>query len=284
MVTASDVKQLRDITGAGMMDCKNALKEADGHLEKAIDILKVKGIAKAAKKSGRLAAEGVVVYDIGTNNDPKRLTIIELNCETDFVAKSDSFIELSKSIFETIHHSDEHESGVAKVDGMLKDAISVIGENLSLRKHFRLNTDGFWFVYQHDASSIAYVAISQDNEEIGRDLAMHITAMKPQCIAPEDFPKDILAKEEAVIVEQLKSENKPEQIKEKIKLGRLNKLKSEGALMSQPFVKDSTMSVQAFLASKDKDLKVLDFGYIKVGDDIDVSQKSFKDEVNELLK
>jgi len=284
MVTASDVKILRERTGAGMMDCKKALTESNGDLEGAIELLRTKGIVKAAKKTGRVAAEGVVASLVGADNDPKRLTVVEMNCETDFVAKGDQFKTLVEDSLSSIHQASSVDAAKEEITSKIPEKIAVIGENITLRQVIRKSTEGYWFVYQHNDKTLAYVALNQDNEVVGKEIAMHITAMRPVCLASSDFPADVLAKEEVVIDALLAEENKPAEIKEKIKLGRMNKIKNEGALLSQPFVKDGKLPVGDYLSSIDKALKVLDFGCVVVGEGIEKKDVSFSDEVNQMAK
>ena len=243
-ITAALVKELREITGAGMMDCKKALVECEGDKDKAIDYLREKGIAKAAKKAGRIASEGVVA----AASDGKTACIVEINSETDFVAKNENFLALVKKIAEHIvacKPADMDALNASQMDGktvaeVMTEAVASIGEKLSLRRFEVYTTeDGQLATYIHMGGKIGVIVeLSGGDATLGKDVAMQIAAAKPQCIGREDVDQEALAHEREVLRKQALEEGKPEKIVEKMVDGRINKYYKEVCLVEQEFVKD----------------------------------------------
>ncbi len=277
-ISASDVKKLRDQTGAGMMDCKKALQEAEGDFEKAIEILRKKGQKLSAKRADREAKEGVVIAQ--TSSDKKTGVVLRLSCETDFVAKTDSFIELAKK-FADIALQD----GAASTDDLLAtsfqdgltigekitEQIGVIGEKLELTDYgiIRAQNGGQVVPYIHMGSRSGVVAaLNMDDADVfeaGKNVAMQIAAMHPVAIDKDGVPKEIVDKEIEIGMDIAKQEGKPEAMLEKIALGKLNKFFKENTLLNQAYVKDSKQNVGAYLQSVHPDLTVTGFKHIKLG-------------------
>ncbi|MDR1736434.1 MAG: translation elongation factor Ts [Oscillospiraceae bacterium] len=272
--TAKDVQALREITGAGMMDCKKALTETDGHQEKAIEFLREKGLAAVAKKSGRIAAEGACYAAV----DPKTgsAAMVEINSETDFAAKSDKFQELLKNMTLTVGAADpktmeelmaaNYAGADGTVEAALQDSVYKIGENIKIRRFTRYDAP-VNAAYVHMGGKIAvlvHLDVSdnlKDSAEaaaLGRDVAMQIAAMRPMWMNPDCADPEVLAKEKEIYTAQLqqdeKNKNKPPQVLEKIVEGRVKKYLSEVCLLEQPFVKESTLSVAQYVAQKAKEL------------------------------
>ena len=253
-ITAALVKELREITGAGMMDCKKALVECEGDKDKAIDYLREKGIAKAAKKAGRIASEGVVA----AASDGKTACIVEINSETDFVAKNENFLALVKKIAEHIvacKPADMDALNASQMDGktvaeVMTEAVASIGEKLSLRRFEVYTTeDGQLATYIHMGGKIGVIVeLSGGDATLGKDVAMQIAAAKPQCIGREDVDQEALAHEREVLRKQALEEGKPEKIVEKMVDGRINKYYKEVCLVEQEFVKDSDKTIKDILA------------------------------------
>ena len=277
------VKQLRKSTGAGFKDCSAALKEADGDLDKAAEILRIKGIAKASKKMSRHAKEGVVVV---SGNETKK-SFIEVNCETDFVAKNQDFIEFVKELSELNNNCSSHleklNSSIMKnkktVEENLVALIAKIGEKITIgrTKTFK-NEKSINFAYQHSVIKdnvsklvvIVSLEISERSEKIdlfGKQLSMHIAASNPLALVPENIDKQLIDKELQLIAEELKSSGKPDEIAKKISLGKINKFKEENSLMTQDWVMDTKFKVKDILKDLNTNgLKITDFVRIKIGE------------------
>ena len=277
------VKQLRKSTGAGFKDCNAALKESKGDLDKAAEILRVKGIAKASKKMSRSAKEGVVV----TSGDESKMSIIEVNCETDFVAKNDDFIEFVKELSElnNNHNSKLEDLQNSKmknnktVDENLVALIAKIGEKITIGRSKTINyKDSRNFVYQHstikdNVSKLAVIVSIKTNENndktslFGKQLSMHIAASNPIAINSNDIDQEIINKEANLIEEELKNLGKPEEIAKKISLGKINKFKSENSLMTQDWVMDPKMKVKDIIKNLEtSSLDINEFVRIKIGE------------------
>jgi elongation factor Ts len=277
------VKQLRKSTGAGFKDCNAALKESKGDLDKAAEILRVKGIAKASKKMSRSAKEGVVV----TSGDESKMSIIEVNCETDFVAKNDDFIEFVKELSElNNNHNSKLENlqnskmkNNKTVDENLVALIAKIGEKITIGRSKTINyKDSRNFVYQHstikdNVSKLAVVVSIKTNENndktslFGKQLSMHIAASNPIAINSNDIEQEIINKEANLIEEELKNLGKPEEIAKKISLGKINKFKSENSLMTQDWVMDPKMKVKDIIKNLEtSSLDINEFVRIKIGE------------------
>ncbi len=285
-ITAALVKELRERTGAGMMECKKALVETDGDIELAIENMRKSGQAKAAKKAGRIAAEGVIV--IKASDDGKKVAMAEVNCETDFVAKDDNFLSFANAVVERVLDSDVadvealnalplHEGEDTTVEEARQALVSKIGENMSVRRFVRMETDGQIASYRHGVRIGVLVEMTGGDEELGRDLAMHIAASNPVCVEEKDVPEDLLAKEKEIIEAQAKESGKPENIIEKMVEGRLRKYLSEVTLVGQPFVKDPDTTVGKLL--KSKGAGVNQFVRFEVGEGIEKKQENFAEEV-----
>ena len=285
MVTAALVKELREKTGAGMMDCKKVLTETDGDLEKAAELLREKGITKAAKKSGRVAAEGMVEAYI--SEDEKVGAIVEVNSETDFVAKNEEFrtfvMDVAKQIVKNNPESVEallaepamFEEGKT-VNEALIGKIATIGENISIRRFARFETtDGLIEKYIHGDGKIAVlVNMTSGTKELAKDVCMQIAAARPEFIDRDQVPAERVEKEKEILKIQTMNEGKPEAIAEKIVLGRINKFYQEICLVDQEFVKDPSKKVSDIL----KDSKVLEFARFETGEGIEKKEENFAEE------
>ena len=282
-ITASMVKELRERTGLGMMDCKKALSEADGDMDKAIEDLRKASGLKAAKKASRVAAQGLVLTKIA--QDSNYGVIVEVNCETDFVAKDDSFIAFTDQVLQAAF--DNRDADVeALLAGGLEDArqalVQKIGENINLRRVERLGFDdeneGIVERYVHPGSQIAVlIAVRGGDESIAKDVAMHAAAINPMVIKAEDVPEDVLAKETEIYSAQARESGKPEEIIQKMIEGRLRKFVAEVSLLEQPFVKDPDTKVGKLLADAGAD--VVNFVRYEVGEGIEKKEEDFAAEV-----
>lgn len=289
-ISAKLVKELREKTGAGMMDCKKALTETDGDIDKAIDYLREKGIAKAAKKADRIAAEGLVHVETKGND----AVIVEINSETDFVARNEGFQELVKEIAnqvldtkaETVEALMETTLPNGKsVDERIKEAILTIGEKLSVRRFaIRTKTDNDAFgAYLHTGRiGVLTVVEGSTDEEAARDVAMHIAAINPKYVSSEQVSEEEINHEREVLKQQALNEGKPENIVEKMVEGRLRKYLQEICAVDQDFVKNPDVTVEAFL--KTKGGKLVDFVRYEVGEGMEKREENFADEVKGQMK
>ena len=287
MITASLVKELREKTGAGMMDCKKVLTETDGDLEKAAELLRERGIAKAAKKSGRIAAEGLVEAYI--SDDKKVGAIVEVNAETDFVAKNDEFrafvadvakqvVEKNPKDLEELLAQDSISEPGKTVQEVLVNKIATIGENMSIRRFTRFESEGLVGKYIHGDGKIAVlVNMAKGDEETAKDICMQIAAAKPEYLNEEAVPAERLEKEKEILKAQTMNEGKPEAIAEKIVQGRIGKFFSEICLVDQEFVKDPSKKVSQLL--KEKDAEVVEFAKFEKGEGIEKKEENFAEEV-----
>ena len=283
-ITASMVKELRESTGAGMMDAKKALTETSGDFEAAVDWLRTKGLAKAAKKSGRIAAEGLVAVSVDGSNG----VAIEVNSETDFVAKNAEFQEMVRGIASVALNVDSIESLAdadfqgKKVSEVITDKIATIGENLSLRRISKISGDQV-VSYVHNAAAdgmgaiAVLVALKGSNQEFGRQVAMHIAAANPQALSSDDLDPSIIEREKSVLTEQARESGKPEQVIEKMIEGRMKKFFSEVTLLGQDFVIDPDLTVQA--ASEKAEVEIMGYVRIAVGEGIEKKEEDFAAEV-----
>lgn len=303
--TAKDVANLREKTGCGMMDCKKALTEADGDMDKAIDLLREKGLAASQKKAGRIAAEGTVYAVV----DGKTGVVIEVNAETDFVAKNAEFMAFVDTCAKTViaeNPSDVDALLACKaagtdmtVDALLKEKILVIGENIKIRRFEKY--EGAVVTYVHGGGRIGVmvkfdttdeVASKPEFNEFAKDIAMQIAAVNPQYIAPENVPAEVVDKEKAILTEQLhndeKNKNKPANIIEKIVSGRINKFYEEVCLLKQAYVKDGDLTVEKYVANTAKalggDIKVASFVRFEKGEGLEKREDNFADEVASMIK
>ena len=292
MISASLVKELREKTGAGMMDCKKVLTETDGDMEKAIELLRERGIAKAAKKSGRVAAEGLVEAYI--SEDGKVGAIVEVNSETDFVAKNEEFktfvMNVAKQVVEKnpkdvedlLNQEATFEAGKT-VNEALVGKIATIGENLSIRRFARFESKGLLESYIHGDGKIAVlINMAKGDKEVAKDLCMQIAAARPEYLNEQSVPTERVEKEKEILKVQTMNEGKPEAIAEKIVQGRIRKFFEEICLVDQVFVKDSNMKVSELL--KQKDAEVVEFARFEKGEGIEKKEENFAEEVMNQLK
>ncbi|GEL12623.1 elongation factor Ts [Lapidilactobacillus concavus DSM 17758] len=288
-ITAAQVKELREKTSVGMMDAKKALVAADGDMEKAIDVLREKGIAKAAKKNDRVAAEGLAQIAI----DGNEAAVVEVNSETDFVASNDKFTSLVDEIAKAVaanKPANNDDVLALSVDGQtLQEKITaltaVIGEKISFRRFQILaKTDSQAFgSYLHNGGAIAALVLLEGaDEETARDVAMHVAAINPKYVSRENVPSEVLDHEREVLTEETKNEGKPEKIVPKIVEGRLNKFLSEISLEDQEFVKDPDQTVGQYVASKGG--KLVNFVRFEVGEGIEKQADNFVEEVMSQIK
>ncbi|MGL4867829.1 MAG: translation elongation factor Ts [Cetobacterium sp.] len=286
-ITAKLVKELRDRTGAGMMDCKKALGETNGDIEKAIDLLREKGIAKAAKKSGRIAAEGLI-FD-GVSADNKTAVVLEFNSETDFVAKNDEFKALGQTMVEialraginTVEELKAADLNGITVETTITNLIAKIGENMSLRRFDKVSTEGFVTTYNHLGGKLGVIVemtgeATEANVAKAKDIAMHVAAMDPKYVDRALVTTDDLDREREISRKQLEAEGKPAQIIEKILVGKMNKFYEENCLVDQIFVKAENKETVAAYAG---DIKVVSFSRYKVGEGIEKEEVDFAAEV-----
>ncbi len=287
-ITAGMVKELRERTGLGMMDCKKALVEADGDMEKAIDDLRKASGLKAAKKAGRIAAEGTVLTKIA--EDGNFGVIIEVNCETDFVARDDNFLKFANDVLQRAFDTRETDVATLMAAG-LEDArealVQKIGENINVRRvqivEFKNINDGIVDTYIHSNNRIAVlVAIKGGDDSLAKDIAMHVAAVNPIVVRAEDVPKELLAKESEIYSAQARESGKPEEIIEKMIQGRLRKYVAEVSLLDQPFVKDAEITVSALLKKAGAD--VVSFVRFEVGEGIEKEEVDFAAEVAAVSK
>ena len=298
--TAKDVKELRDRTGVGMMDCKKALVSADGDMDKAIELLREKGLAVAAKKAGRIAAEGMVTAIV--DREKKVGVLLEVNAETDFVAKNERFQIFVAGVARTILEQNpadvdtlmnmNYDGTDATVDATLKDLILVIGENMKIRRFARL--EGDCVSYVHGGGKIG-VLVQFDTDladtdgfvECGKDVAMQIAAAAAQYLNKEDVPEDVVAKEKEILTAQAMNEGKPQNIAEKMVMGRINKFYKEVCLSEQPFIKDDKMSVGKYVEDCAKKLggsiKMVSFVRFEKGEGLEKREDNFADEVASMI-
>ncbi|MCI9063152.1 MAG: elongation factor Ts [Clostridia bacterium] len=293
MITASMVRDLREKTGAGMMDCKKALTETDGDMEKAIEYLREKGITKAAKKSDRIAAEGLVLAYV--SEDGKVGAAVEVNSETDFVAKNDefkTFVEMvAKQVainnpadVEALLAEDSMEMPGKKVSEVLIEKVAKIGENLTIRRFARFETtDGLIEKYIHGDGKIAVlVNMKNADNDLAKDICMQIAAVKPEYLDEASVPAERLNKEMEILKAQAMNEGKPAEIAEKIVQGRIGKFYSEICLVDQEFVKDPDMKVKDLL--KSKGAEIVEFARIEKGEGIEKKEENFAEEVMKQIK
>lgn len=286
-IKASDVKALRERTGAGMMECKKALVEAEGDLEKAEDIIAKSGHNKAAKKAGRTAAEGVVLAKI--NPDQKSAAMIEVNCETDFVARDENFnkfcndlisLVAEKQIDDVAKLNDLPMGEFSSVEEARKALVAKIGENIQFRRAVCVKSDsGIVGSYIHDGRIGVLVELTADAPDLAKDLAMHVAAMQPQYIKPEEVPQEVVDKEKEIFIARAKESGKPDNIIEKMIQGQINKYFAEICLVGQSFVKDQDKKISQLLKEANADVKTM--VRFVVGEGIEVEKKSFQEEVME---
>ncbi len=289
-ITAAMVKDLRERTGAGMMECKKALTEADGDIEKAIEAMRKSGAAKAVKKAGRVAAEGQVIINI--SDDKKNAAVVEVNCETDFVGKDENFIRFAEELGAiALREAVEDAAALSAttmasgqtVEEARQELVSKIGENIQVRRVQKMTaSEGEFGSYRHGVRIGVVVEVAGGDEALARDIAMHIAAIKPVCVDESEVPAELLEKERAIFAAQAKESGKPDNIVEKMVTGRMKKYLKEITLLGQPFVKNPDQTIEALL--KDADAKVLQFTRMEVGEGIEKKQEDFAAEVMAQVK
>lgn len=287
-ITAALVKELRERTGAGMMECKKALVESNGDIEAAIEAMRKSGQAKAAKKAGRIAAEGLIVVQ----GDSQHAAMVEINCETDFVSKGDDFQGFCQLVVDKVLQDNPatlEDLLAAQVNGksieeIRGDMIAKIGENISVRRFICFNADagGVLGVYLHGTRIGVLLKMQGGNEALARDVAMHVAASRPLCVSAEQVPADVLEKEREIFTAQSAESGKPADIISKMVDGRLKKFLSEITLLGQAFVKDPDQSVEKLL--KAQNATVLQFERFEVGEGIEKKTENFADEVMQQVK
>jgi len=298
-ISPKDVKELKEMTGSGMMDCKRALEEADGDKEKAVKILREKGLAKAAKKAGRIAAEGV----IKTKTVGNKGVIVEVNCETDFCAKSDKFTEFVETVADTILANDaktveelmecKAAGSDLKLGELLTEKISTISENIKVRRFVKM--DGTLIAYTHNGGRMGAIVKldtdKPDNEEVlkcGMNVALQVTSMNPQYVAKEDVPDDVIDNEREVQTKLVEAEGKPANVAERIVEGRLRKFYEDVCLLNQEYFIESSMTIAKYIESVEKaqgaSIKVAAFVRYERGEGIEKKEENFADEVAGMIK
>ncbi|MCB1760116.1 MAG: elongation factor Ts [Gammaproteobacteria bacterium] len=291
-ITASLVKELRERTGSGMMECKKALVETNGDIEAAIEMMRKSGQAKAAKKAGRTAADGIIAICFA--DDGNSAAMVEVNCETDFVAKDDNFTSFTKAVAERTLASDVatvedllqlplHDGEETTVNTAREALISKIGENMNVRRFERFQaTSGKLSSYSHGVRIGVVVEVEGGDDELGRDIAMHIAASNPLCVSADDVPAETIEKERGIYKAQALESGKPENIVEKMVEGRVRKYLAEITLQGQAFVKDPDTTVGKLL--EQRGARVVGFHRFEVGEGIEKKQENFADEVMAQIK
>ncbi len=287
-ITAAQVKELRERTGAGMMECKKALVASGGDIEAAVDAMRKSGLAKADKKASRVAADGAVV--IRQSADNQHAAMLEVNCETDFVAGGDDFREFIDAVAsavlagkpENMDALNELSMGSQSIEEARRGLIAKIGENVQISRFELIESAGVLASYLHGSRIGVIVSAEGGDENLARDIAMHVAAISPMCISADDVPAKQLAKEREILVEQAKTEGKPDEIIEKMVDGRLRKYLAEITLTGQPFVKDSDITVGKLL--EQNDARVVRFLRFEVGEGIEKAEENFADEVMAQVK
>ena len=283
-IKASQVKELRDMTGVAIMDCKKALVECEGNIEKALDLLRSNSALKAEKKSSRVAADGILVVSV--NED--YATLVELNSETDFAAKDANFLSFGEKVKEYISKNKIFEASALKESSLEDDRkaiVQTIGENIQIRRVVTLEFDSSMNIgiYIHSDSKLGSLVVTKDgNDEIAKDIAMHVSAFNPLCLSQDDIDKDVLEREKAIYQNQAQDSGKPQDIMEKMVDGKIKRFLSEVSLISQNFVKDPDITVQEYLEKGGA--TIVEFARLKVGEGIEVETKDFAEEVAEQLK
>ena len=284
-ISAAMVKELRERTGSGMMECKKALVEANGDMELAIENMRKSGLAKADKKSDRIAAEGIIGAKV--SDDGKTVAIVDINCETDFVAKADDFVNFVNNVTAALLNSDietdEQLLAMKLADGTIVDEvrrglIAKLGENITVRRFQKYHTEtGGTACYLHGKKIGVIVELAKPDNELGKDIAMHIAASKPTCVSDAEVPAELIEKEKEIFSAQAAESGKPADIIEKMVVGRISKFLAEVTLLGQPFIKDDKVTVGKLLASKGN--SVIRFARLEVGEGIEKKEENFAEEV-----
>ncbi len=283
-ITAAQVKELRERTGAGMMECKKTLVETSGDIEAAIELMRKTGLAKADKKADRVAAEGVIA--MARSADGKQAVLVDVNCETDFVAKGDDFTAfaaaaanaaLNAGVSSAEQLADVAIDGGKSVEETRKELIAKIGENITIRRVSRAESTGVVGAYMHGSRIGVLTSLEGGDEALAKDIAMHVAASKPVCVSADNVPAEVIEKEKEIFTAQAAESGKPPEIIEKMIGGRINKFLKEITLVGQPFVKDPDQTVEKLLASKGA--TVTAFDRLEVGEGIEKKEEDFVAEV-----
>lgn len=284
-ITAGMVKELRERTGSGMMECKKALQEANGDMDLAIENMRKAGLAKADKKSGRIAAEGSIGVKI--SDDEKTAAIVDVNCETDFVSKSPDFVKFVNDVTTALLSADVATneqllevklSDGATVDETRRALIAKLGENITVRRFEKFHTaQGGTAGYLHGSKIGVIVELAKADKELGKDVAMHIAASKPLCVSEDQVSQETIEKEKEIFKAQAAESGKPADIIEKMVVGRISKFFAEVTLLGQPFIKDDKVSVGKLVSSKGN--SVVRFARLEVGEGIEKKEENFAEEV-----
>lgn len=284
-ITAGMVKELRERTGSGMMECKKALVESNGDMELAVENMRKSGLAKADKKSGRIAAEGIIGVKVSDNQ--KAVAIVDINCETDFVAKAADFINFVNNVTAALLNADieteEQLLAMKLADGLSVDEvrrglIAKLGENITVRRFEKYQTaEGGTACYLHGSKIGVIVELSKADNELGKDIAMHIAASKPSYISEDQVPAETIEKEKEIFLAQASDSGKPAEIINKMIAGRISNFFAEITLLGQPFIKDDKISVGKLVASKGN--RVIRFSRFEVGAGIEKKEENFAEEV-----
>jgi len=283
-IKATQVKELREMTGVAMMDCKKALVECEGDIEKALDLLRSNSTLKAEKKSSRVAADGILVTAVSDNY----ATLVEINSETDFAAKDSNFLAFGDKVKEYISTNkitDIETLSNSDLENDRKALVQTIGENIQLRRISTIEYEDNMHVglYLHSDSKLASISVIKGGDDlIAKDVAMHVSAFNPLCLSEEDIDKDVLVREKAIYENQAKESGKPKEIMEKMIEGKVKRFLSEVSLLSQGFLKDSEITVGEYLSQNNANM--VSFSRLKVGEGIEVEVKDFAEEVAEQLK
>ena len=283
-ITASLVKELRERTGSGMMECKKALVETDGDIDAAIDLMRKSGAAKADKKSGRTAAEGMIVFK--SSGDNKNAVMVEVNCETDFVTKGDDFLNFSSAVAQTALDQKPADidallatplDGGENIADATKTLIAKVGENMNVRRFVSKTTDGVLGIYLHGGRIGVMVELQGGDEALAKDIAMHVAASNPNCVSEDDVSAELIEKEKEIFSAQAAESGKPPEIVEKMVGGRIKKFLKEITLLNQPFVKDPDQTVGQL--AKAAGATVVGFDRLEVGEGIEKKVENFAEEV-----
>ncbi len=282
MITAEQVGELRALTNAGLMDCKRALTEVNGDMSAAVELLRIKGQASAGKKASRVAAEG----KIAIQSDANTAAMIEMNCETDFVARDASFLQFTDEVAKAAVSAKNPDITailqVGNLEGARQELVSKIGENIQLRRAAVITTTGVLGTYIHNARIGVIVEMQGGSTELAKDIAMHIAASNPQVVRPEDVSEALIAKEREIVTAQALDSGKPKEIVEKVVGGRIKKFLDEVSLLGQSYVKDPNMTVGTLL--KEANVTVTQFVRFEVGEGIEKKTENFADEVMAQIK
>lgn len=283
-ITAALVKEVRERTGAGMMECKKALVDSNGNVDSAIETLRIQGQAKADKKASRVAAEGLVAVKLDEHGESG--VLVEVNCETDFVAKEGEFVDFVEEVAMLVLEGEPRDVealstmqvGGESVEAKRRKLIAKIGENISIRRFSRLNaSEGSLGHYVHGGRIAVIVAVSGGDPQVAKDVAMHVSWSQPMCLSEADVPSETLEKEKSILRAQAEESGKPADIVEKMLTGRLKKYLKEVTLLGQPFVKDNEISVGKYLANADAEVSA--FVRYEVGEGIEKKTENFAEEV-----